>query len=255
MNDLYKNKQKILFNLILVLVLILVSIMLTIGATPSFKNNGFGIALLLLFLIVIPAILSVGFTGIRSINISIENEEKQRASSLDEIEKMEKEVEEKAKEAEDLTFNLSSLGENLNKLNNWEEFGSALLKGFSKQIEIVVGLVYYFDTNDNKFKPAANYAYYSDAPPIEFSEGDGLSGQVVKNKKAMFISDLPNGYVKVISGLGSNKPKFLAIIPLLDKEDVIGILEIATFKPIERGLSRRINEISKFIGKKASTLG
>ncbi len=255
MNELSKNKQKILFNLILLLVLSVVSLILILGASPSFKSNGFGVALLLLFLIELPVIIIIGITGIRSINLAIENEEKQRASSIDEIEKMEKEVEKKAKEAEDLTFNLSSLSESIGEFNNWEEFGSALLKGISKQIEIVIGLVYYFDTNDEKFKPAANYAYYSDVPPIEFGVGDGISGQVVKDKKAMFISELPDGYVKVISGLGSNKPKFLSIIPILDEEDVIGILEIATFKPIEHGLSRRINEISKFIGKKASTLG
>ncbi len=77
----------------------------------------------------------------------------------------------------------------------------------------------------------------------------------MKNKKAMFINDLPEGYVKVISGLGSHKPEYLAIIPLLDRDEVIGILEIATFKPLEKGLSRRINDISQFIGKKASTLG
>jgi len=255
MDDLIKNKQKILFNLILLLVICLVAIILVLGAAPSFKSSGYSIALLLLFLVEIPIILTLGITGFRSINIYIENADKQRASSPDEMEKLEKEVEEKAKEAEDLTFNLHRLSEDMGEPNDWKSFGEALLKGVSKQIEIVVGLVYYLDSNDNKFKPIADYAYYSEIPPNEFVEGDGITGQVVKNKKAMFINDLPGGYVKVISGLGSHKPDYLAIIPLLDEEDVIGVLEIATFKPLEKGLSRRINEISKFIGKKASTLG
>lgn len=255
MDDLIKNKQKILFNLILLLVICLVAIILVIGAAPTFKGNGFSIALLLLFIVEIPVVLSLGIIGIRSINIYIENDDKNRASSPDAMEKLEKEVEEKAKEAEDLTFNLNRLSEDMGEVNDWKTFGEALLKSVSKQIDIVVGLVYYLDTTDNKYKPIADYAYYSETPPIEFVEGDGITGQVVKNKKAMFINDLPSGYVKVISGLGSHKPDYLAIIPLLDEEDVIGILEIATFKPLEKGLSRRINEISKFIGKKASTLG
>lgn len=255
MDDLIKNKQKILLNLILLLLLCLISIGLVLGAAPSLKSNGYSISLLLLFLVEVPIILTIGILGIRSINLYIENDEKNRASSPDEMEKLEKEVEEKVKEAEDLTFNLNRLSEDMGDFTDWKSFGAALLNAVSKQIEIVVGLVYYLDEKDNKYKSISEYAYYSDTPPIEFAEGDGITGQVVKDKKAMFINDLPDGYVKVISGLGTHKPDYLAIIPLLDQEDVVGILEIATFKPLEKGLSRRINEISKFIGNKAATLG
>jgi putative methionine-R-sulfoxide reductase with GAF domain len=136
----------------------------------------------------------------------------------------------------------------------WDEFGLSLLSAISKQIEIVVGLVYSFNAEEKKFKPVADYAYYAEEAPMEFGIGGGISGQVVKDKKAMFINDLPEGYVKVISGLGTHKPKYLAVIPILDEEDVIGLFEIATFKPLEKGLSRKIDEISKYIGKKASHL-
>lgn len=255
MSELIKNKRKILFNLVLLLALSVISIILVIGATSSFKGNGYGITLLILFIIEIPIILNIGISGISSIDLSIENEDKQRASSSDEMEKLEKEVEEKAQEAEDLTFNLNRLNKDIGSFNNWEEFGSSLLNAISKQIEIVTGLVYNFDAKDKKFKPIANYAYYSDEPASEFSEGDGLTGQVVKDKKAFFIDKIPDGYVKVISGLGNHKPKFLVIIPILDKSDVIGVIEIATFKSIERGLTRRVLEISEFIGEKASILG
>lgn len=255
MSELIKNKRKILFNLILLLALSVISIILVIGATSSFKGNGYGIVLLILFIIEIPVILNIGISGIFSINLSIENEERQRAASSDEMDKLDKEVEEKAMEAENLTFNLTRLSEDIGSFNTWEEFGNSLLNAISKQIEIVTGLVYNFDANDKKYKPIANYAYYSDAQPSDFIEGDGLTGQVVKDKKAFFIDKIPEGYVKVISGLGNHIPKFLLILPILDKNDVIGVVEIATFKSIERGLSRKIIEISEFIGKKASILG
>ncbi len=254
MDDLIKNKKKIIINLVLLLGIGVISVFLVIGAATSFKSSGFSIALLLIFIIEVPLILSIGMLGIRSINLYIENDEKQRASSPDEMEKLEKEVEEKAKEAEDLTFNLPRLSEDMGETPDWKTFGEALLKAASKQIEIVIGLVYKLDETSNTYKPIADFAYYGDVPPSEFAVGDGITGQVVKDKRAMFISDIPDGYIKVISGLGKHKPKYLAIIPLLDEEDVVGVLEIATFKPIEKGLSRRIHEISKYIGHKASKL-
>lgn len=254
MDELLKNKKRILLYLTLLILLCVGSIILTIGAAPIFKGNGYSIGLLLIFLVQVPLIISVSIIGIRTVNLYIENDEKTRASSIDEIEKLEKEVEEKAKEAEDLSFNLKRLGEDLGEYNNWEDFGSALLSGISKQIDIVIGLVYAFNSNDKKYVPVADYAYFSDHKPIDFVQGDGITGQVVKDKKAMFINEMPEGYVKVISGLGVHKPKYLAIIPIVDKNDVIGVFELATFKPIEKGLSRKIDEIASFIGEKASTL-
>lgn len=254
MDELIKNKQKILLYLVLLLVLCLGAIVLTIGAAPAFKNNGYSLGLILVFLVQVPLIISSSIIGIRTVNLYIVNDEKNRASSIDEMEKLEKEVEEKAKEAEDLTFNLKRLGTDLGEYSNWEEFGSALLSGISKQIDIVIGLVYCYNSEEQKYKPVADYAYYADEKPKEFEEGDGIIGQVVKDKKAMFINEMPEGYIKVISGLGLHRPNHLAIIPIIDKTDVIGVFELATFKPIEKGLSRKIDDIANYIGEKASTL-
>jgi len=254
MDDLIKNKRKIIFNLILLLSISAISLIVVIGATPSFKDNWFGIFLLALFLVEVPVVLTLGITGINSINETIEREEKFLASSVEEMEKLEKEVEEKVQEADNLTLNINRLSDDIKEFKNWEDFGSSLLKAISNQIEIVVGIVYYYSPVDKLYKPAAEYAYYSTESPLEFEEGSGLAGQVVKDKKALFIDNIPEGYVKVISGLGNHEPKYLAIIPIIDKEEVIGVVEIATFKSIETGLVRRANEIAEFFGQKASGL-
>ena len=254
MDELIKNKRNIVFNLVTLLVLNIVSIILIVGATSSFKDNGYGVLLLILFVVELPLVLKMGISGISSIDLSIESMEKQRASSFEDIDKLEEEVEKKAQEAEDLTLNLHLLGDDIGDYNNWEEFGNSLLIAISKQIDIVTGLVYSIDPTDNKFKAVANYAYYSDKPTPEFSEGVGLTGQVIKDKKALFIDKIPEGYVNVISGLGNHKPEFLLIAPILDKDDIIGVVELATFTSMEKGLSRKIIDISKFIGKKASIL-
>jgi|GEM_PF-2004473 hypothetical protein len=254
MEELLKYRKRIITNFVFLLILSVISVFLVLWAAKFIFGQGAAILLLSLFLIQVPLILGLGFNSFRVINIFLEIEEKRRTIRTDEIEELEKEVEVKAKEADDLSFNLNRLNDDLGKYSDWESFGSALLIGLSKQIEIVVGMVYRYDFDEKKYFPVANYAYYSDVPPSEFREGDGLSGQVVKDKKAMFINELPEGYVKVMSGLGSHKPRFLAIIPFIDDQQVVGVIELATFKPIERGLSHKSNEIAEFIGKKAVTI-
>ncbi|MGD9992149.1 MAG: GAF domain-containing protein [Salinivirgaceae bacterium] len=254
MDEILKYKKRVILNFVLLLIASVLAVLMVLGASTAFRGNGTAIVLLAMFLIQIPLILNLGLSGLRAINHYIENEERRRVASGDDIEELEKEVEEKAREADELSFNLTRLEEEMGQFNDLATFGERLLVGISKQIEIVVGMVYVLNDTSKKYAPIASYAYYSDSTPPEFEEGDGLIGQVVKDKKAMFINELPAGYVNVISGLGSHKPSYLAIIPVIDANKVIGVVELATFKSIERGLANRVNDLSKFFGNKAKKL-
>jgi transcriptional regulator with GAF, ATPase, and Fis domain len=189
--------------------------------------------------------------GIRAINLYIVTEERRRSAIGTEYEELDKEVEEKAREADELSFNLIRLEEDMEPYTDIAEFGEQLLVGISKQLEIVIGMVYVYDDASKKYNSVASYAYYSDQIPPAFEEGDGLTGQVVKDKKVMFINELPENYIKVVSGLGKHKPNYLAIIPIVEESNVLGIIELATFKSIERGLANRVQDLSKFFSKKA----
>ncbi|MBI9067236.1 MAG: GAF domain-containing protein [Salinivirgaceae bacterium] len=247
MNDIVKYKSRIIRNLILLLILVVISIFIVIAAAKELKADSFAILILVLLLVELPVIINLSFSGIRAINIILDNEEKQ-LSSNEEIEKMEQEVEEKVKEADVLSFNFSRLKEDMPEYSDIETFGQSLLSGISKQVEIVLGVFYCYNAEHEVFKLCSNFAYYSDNVPNDFKIGEGLNGQVVKDKKAMYLKDLPEGYVEVISGLGSSKPSNLLILPLIDKDKVLGLIELATFKPIDKGVINRTKEISEYIG-------
>jgi len=249
MNGLPGYKQKILVNLSLLLVLGLVSVFLIIGATPGFKNQWFAVALIVLVFVQIPLIISIGITGINAINLIVKSQQFKVKGSIDEVEEMEKEVEEKIKEADDLSFNLKTLTLDMGSYKDWESFGQNLLSAVSKQIEIVIGMVYRYHPDQQIFRVVSTYAFYSDVPPADFKMGEGLAGQVAKDKSAMFLSELPNGYIHVVSGLGKHEPNNLALIPLVKNDEVCGIVEIATFKPMSEGFVRRSVEISKHMGE------
>lgn len=95
------------------------------------------------------------------------------------------------------------------------------------------GIFYLLDDSDNVYKPLADYAYYKDDKPGPFRLGDTLPGQVAKNRKSIVITELPAEYLTVISGLGAGKPSALAVIPVVEKENTIALLELASFKKIE----------------------
>ncbi len=253
MKNITKHKKDILtaFAITLVLnILLFVFILLAQGGL----NGGIKIILLLIITVVqLFALVYLGFTSIKVANQFYNSELKRTGTHQDELAELEKVVEEKAREADELSFNQNNLLTTTDT-TNWERFGESLLISISKQIEIVAAVFYKLEPDEQKYEPISTYAYFSDTPPGSFLIGEGIAGQVVKNQKAMLLEKIPDNYIEVVSGLGKHKPNNLLFLPIYRENIVIGLIELATFQKISAGIIRKAEEIGKFIGKNAPEL-
>jgi PAS domain S-box-containing protein len=66
----------------------------------------------------------------------------------------------------------------------------------------------------------------------EFAEG--LVGQAFLEQETIYLTDVPEEYVQIASGLGSSNPRSILIVPLQLNGKVEGVLEIASFYTIEK---------------------
>src|SRR6266566_419562 len=72
----------------------------------------------------------------------------------------------------------------------------------------------------------AGYGLRADkAAPIQYRLGQSLIGQVAKSKRPIVVANLPEGYVKISSGLGEAPPANLAVLPILFEDQVLGVIE------------------------------
>lgn len=77
----------------------------------------------------------------------------------------------------------------------------------------------------------AGYAYtLPESEKLRYEYGEGLVGQAAKEGKTMNITDIPEGYIKIISGLGSASPNSLLIVPLKKNDEVVAVVELASFR-------------------------
>jgi PAS domain S-box-containing protein len=102
------------------------------------------------------------------------------------------------------------------------------------------------DLPEEPLEMIACYAYgYKKFRQVSILKGEGLIGQVYQEKRTLQLSDVPEDYVQLITGLGQSKPRTLLITPLKMNDQVYGVVEMASHKPFQTFEVAFIEEVCK----------
>lgn len=83
---------------------------------------------------------------------------------------------------------------------------------------------------------------------------EGLLGECAMGKEKIILSEIPDNYVQITSGLGGSNPKFLILVPLIFNEKVFGVVEIASFNEIEPYKYEFVESVSETIASTISMI-
>jgi methyl-accepting chemotaxis protein len=64
--------------------------------------------------------------------------------------------------------------------------------------------------------------------------GQGLVGQAYLEKESILLNDIPDNYVNITSGMGASNPRSILIVPLKSNEDIVGVIELASFSKFSK---------------------
>jgi hypothetical protein len=91
------------------------------------------------------------------------------------------------------------------------------------------------ENDETRIKLSACYAYdrkkYLNQEFIP--EEAGLLGQAYMEKEYIYLTEIPQNYIRITSGLGDSTPTSLIILPMKVNEVTEGLLELASFKALE----------------------
>ena len=124
---------------------------------------------------------------------------------------------------------LNEISTQLQQASNFSDLSQRMLSALCPLLGAGHGVIYIYQ--DEHLRLQGSYGYHTRKHLKDtFLLGEGLVGQCALEKLPITLTDPPTDYITIGSGLGEGVPRVIAVLPILHKERLLGVLELAAFK-------------------------
>lgn len=125
---------------------------------------------------------------------------------------------------------LAQISADLQGAETMEDLAQRFFRGVAPLLKIGQGVFYLHE--EGRLRLLGGYALQERRDqPVEL--GQGLVGQSALERKPLQLANPPADYLRIGSGLGEAPPNTLLALPILNKGQLLGALELATFETFD----------------------
>lgn len=157
-----------------------------------------------------------------------------------------------------LETNVAEMAKRFQGANNPESLAQLFITTIAPLVEASYGVFYLKDGSgrSHQLNKLASYAYQQPSAigVDSFRNGEGLVGQAAQESRTILLTNVPDNYIQISSGLGKASPASLLIMPIQFEGQVIAVMELASFgafTPIQQSL---LQQASTHLGSVLSSL-
>jgi signal transduction histidine kinase/CheY-like chemotaxis protein len=111
------------------------------------------------------------------------------------------------------------------------------------------------EEHSQKLKLFAAYAFNNELELArDFALGEGLVGQCAVDKERILLTNVPNNYIKIGSGLGMAKPGNVIVLPVLFETQIKAVIELASFDSFSETHLDFLSQLTESIGIVLNTI-
>jgi signal transduction histidine kinase/HAMP domain-containing protein/DNA-binding NarL/FixJ family response regulator len=158
-----------------------------------------------------------------------------------------------------LKTNLANISSLMQGQRDLETLSSLIMSELTPAVSAQHGAFFLAQQEEGKeeyeLRLVASYGYKKRrSVSNRFRPGQELVGQAALEKKPILITDPPEEYIHIGSGLGESKPRNIIVIPVLFEEQVLGVIELASFTPFGEVIIQFLDQLMETIGVVLSTI-
>jgi len=130
--------------------------------------------------------------------------------------------------------------------NNLSALGDEIIKNLVWYLNSVQGGLFVIDDKSETEKYELVAAFAFDRKKYlnkSFAKGEGLVGTCAAERDIIHLTEIPQEYIEITSGLGGSNPNALLLVPLIVEDEVLGVIELSSFnryKPHEIELVKKL---------------
>jgi GAF domain-containing protein len=132
------------------------------------------------------------------------------------------------------------------------QYSIKCLSQLAKDKEISQGAFFLADEKDGR-RVIRFISGFASPDPSEMKDilelGEGFPGQVARDGRMMVLSDIPAGYFTIESGLGKAAPVSLILFPVKHQDNVLAVIELASFQKFSEDDEHYFYQISDSIAQ------
>lgn len=167
------------------------------------------------------------------------------------------------RQSEDIQRNWTTEGQALfaeilrHHTENVKELADDIMVNLVKYIKANQGGIFLYqdaDPNNIHLDLLSAYAYNRKKfIKKEIKLGEGLVGACAQEKYTIYLTDIPDDYIEIESGIGSANPKSLLIVPLKIENEILGVIELASFNELKQFEIELVEKIAESIAATLQT--
>jgi signal transduction histidine kinase/CheY-like chemotaxis protein/HAMP domain-containing protein len=111
------------------------------------------------------------------------------------------------------------------------------------------------DVDDAELRLIASYGFQErEGVASRYRLGESLVGQAALEGKSIVVAEPPDDYIRIASGLGEAKPAEIVVMPVLFEDEVLAVIELASFQRFGEAQHAFLDQVSETIGVVLSTI-
>lgn len=179
------------------------------------------------------------------------------AKALEKHSRNEKQLKEEAEELSWLNTKIAKIATLYPEVENVQMLASMLITKLVPMVGASYGVFYLKEVNKSEqylTRMASFASLDGEQERKQFRLGEGLIGQCALLKRPIHLNQVPDDYLKIGSGLGEASPKSIMILPVLFEDQVLAVIEIASFEELTPLHIKLLEKVNNNLGIKINSI-